>query len=85
MTDLATLYRMLDGPMDNKQPPQWAIDEAQSIFGKIEFDGYIYGTAYAIAKERERCAKICEEIMEGLDAYRWHGLIKIAAAKIRKL
>ena len=47
--------------MTDKSPPQWAIDEAQAIFGKIEFDGYIYGTAYAIAKERERCAKICAD------------------------
>lgn len=71
--------------MTDKHPPQWAIDEAQAIFGKVEFSGYIYGTAYVIAKERERCAKICEGIMEGLEAYRpWYGLIRGAANKIRE-
>ena len=31
MTDLATLYEILDGPMDNRSPPQWAIDKVSSL------------------------------------------------------
>ena len=70
MTDLETLYEILDGPMDNKLPPQWAIDEAQAIFGKIEFDGYTYGTAYVLAKERATRSSELEQLRRRVAAQR---------------
>ena len=85
MPDLATLYEILDGTMDNRLPPQWAIDEAQAIFGKIEFDGYVYGTAYVLAKERERCAKIVEAYAESFTLYSYQSqALGDAVRKIRE-
>ena len=56
--------------MTDKLPPQWAIDEAQAIFGKIEFDGYTYGTAYAIAKERATRSTELEQLRRRVTAQR---------------
>ena len=64
MTDLATLYEILDGPMTDKPPPQWALDKAIAVFGEDEYEGTLYAAARLIVEERERCATIC--VGEGL-------------------
>ena len=48
--------------MTYKPPPQWAIDEARAVFSNHEPGGYIYGTAYAIAKERETRSTELEQL-----------------------
>ena len=71
--------------MTDKQPPQWAIDKAIELFGEDEYTGHLHAAAVLIINERERCAKICEEIMEGLSAHEaWQRLFKIAVARIRE-
>ena len=70
--------------MTDKLPPQWALDKAIEVFGEDEYTGTLHAAARLIVAERERCAKICDEITEGLEAYPWYGLTKIAAARIRK-
>ena len=70
LTDLATLYEILDGPMDNRLPPQWAIDKAVAVFGKDEFTDTLYAAAQLIVAERERCANICDRekrLLEGFN------------------
>ena len=67
MTDLATLYEILDGPMDNGLPPQWAIDKASSLPDVVKLQTIyvdaklINAIAALLVQERERCAKICDE------------------------
>ena len=70
--------------MTDKTPPQWAIDTADNYIHDITCIS-LNEVAWLLAAERERCAKICEEIMEGLSAYEaWHRLFKIAVARIRE-
>ena len=78
--------------MTEKLPPQWALDKADIVRRYLEFS-VSYRTnsivsvmvATLLVEERERCAKICEEIMDGLSAHEaWHRLFKIAVARIRE-
>ena len=76
--------------MTDKPPPQWAIDKASSLPDVVKLQTIyvdaklINAIAALLVQERERCAEICEEIMGGLEAYPWYGLLKIAVAKIRQ-
>ena len=53
MTDLATLYEILDGPMTDKLPPQWALDKVIEVFGEDEYTGTLHAAARLIVAERE--------------------------------
>ena len=77
MSDLATLYEMLDGTMTAKPPPQWALDKADIVLGHLEFSlsPYTRKTATTkianlLAEERELCSTELKQLRKRVAAQR---------------
>ena len=71
MPDLETLYEILDGPMDNRLPPQWAIDRANVVpeYITLPVSDYTRKTVVAmianlLVAERERAQSEIREWLQ---------------------